>query len=75
MCSWGHAISSDMLHWHDRPVALWPEDELGVFTGSVLVRSDTEVVAFFTGAQQVFDEKHMKNRKSQLKKIIVNDVH
>eukprot|EP00931_Biecheleriopsis_adriatica_P074580 TRINITY_DN48609_c0_g1_i1.p1 TRINITY_DN48609_c0_g1~~TRINITY_DN48609_c0_g1_i1.p1 ORF type:complete len:566 (+),score=67.29 TRINITY_DN48609_c0_g1_i1:76-1773(+) len=53
--SWGHAVSSDLVHWQDRPVALWPEDgEQGVFTGSVLINeSDGEVTAFYTGAMQL----------------------
>jgi len=35
--SWGHAVSTDLLHWKELPVAI-PEDSHGmIFTGSVVV--------------------------------------
>jgi len=35
--SWGHAVSKDMLHWEDLPVALREENGIMVFSGSALV--------------------------------------
>lgn len=35
--SWGHAVSTDLLHWQELPVAI-PEDErVSIFSGSVIV--------------------------------------
>jgi len=35
---WGHAVSSDGIHWETREPALLPDDELGnVYSGSVVV--------------------------------------
>jgi fructan beta-fructosidase len=35
--SWGHAVSRDMLHWSELPVALPEEHGIMIFTGSVVV--------------------------------------
>jgi sucrose-6-phosphate hydrolase SacC (GH32 family) len=35
--SWGHAVSTDMLHWKHLPIALGEEDGVMIFSGSVVV--------------------------------------
>src|SRR5215475_6462070 len=35
--SWGHAVSPDLLHWHELPVAIPEKDGEMIFTGSVVV--------------------------------------
>jgi fructan beta-fructosidase len=35
--SWGHAVSTDMLHWTHLPIALREEDGVMIFSGSVVV--------------------------------------
>lgn len=55
--SWGHAKSTDLLHWEEQPVAL-TEDHLGaIFSGSAVVDKDNTagfgkdaIVALYTSA-------------------------
>ncbi|HZQ23788.1 MAG TPA: glycoside hydrolase family 32 protein [Terriglobales bacterium] len=57
--SWGHAVSTDLLHWHELPVAIPEHDGMMIFTGSVVVdRENTSgfcapksdcLVAIYTG--------------------------
>ena len=35
--SWGHAVSPDLVHWEELPVALAEEDGIMIFTGSTVV--------------------------------------
>lgn len=47
---WGHAASSDLLHWEHLPIALSPTpgfyDSFGCFTGSVLPGTDVPSVIY-----------------------------
>ena len=57
--SWGHAVSPDLLHWRELPVAIPERDGVMIFTGSVVVdRKNTSglcstgsdcLVAIYTG--------------------------
>jgi beta-fructofuranosidase len=58
---WGHAVSSDLIHWKDWPVALWPdtpEDRNGVFSGNTFVAGDSSLCALYTGNVASHKESH-----------------
>lgn len=57
---WGHAVSDDMLHWHDLPIALTPSEPYdydpnggGCWSGSS-IEYDGKLYVFYTGC--TFDE-------------------
>ena len=50
--SWGHAVSTDLVHWQDWPVALSPDisqDRNGVYSGNAFVADDGSLAAIYTG--------------------------
>ena len=49
---WGHAVSGDLVHWRDWPVAIWPDsdwDREGVYSGNVVIDGDGVPTAVYTG--------------------------
>ena len=41
---WGHAVSTDLLHWEQLPVMLYPDEPFdchGAYSGSALVEDGT----------------------------------
>jgi len=49
---WGHAVSKDLVHWTDWPVALWPDssyDRKGVYSGNVIIDDEGIPTALYTG--------------------------
>lgn len=63
---WGHAISKDLVHWKELPVALYPDEHGTMYSGSVVVDwNDTAgfqtgkepaLVAMFTAAGRPFTQ-------------------
>jgi sucrose-6-phosphate hydrolase SacC (GH32 family) len=48
---WGHAVSDDLVHWKDWPVALWPDspyDREGVYSGNTFIH-DGKIHGLYTG--------------------------
>lgn len=48
---WGHAVSRDLIHWEEMPIALYPdqeyEDDGGCFSGSA-IEKDGRLYLFYT---------------------------
>jgi beta-fructofuranosidase len=50
--TWGHAVSTNVVHWEDWPVALWPdtlEDRGGVYSGNTFEDDNGRLCAIYTG--------------------------
>ena len=55
---WGHAITTDLVHWKEMPIALYPDEKGYIFSGSTVIDFEnksglgkdgqTPIVAFFT---------------------------
>ncbi len=47
---WGHAVSTDMVHWSERPMALAPTpggpDSFGVFTGTMVMDKGVPTILY-----------------------------
>ena len=48
---WGHFRSSDLVHWEDMPIALWPSKDKGedhVFSGCAAITNKKQVMLIYT---------------------------
>lgn len=45
---WGHAVSDDLIHWKDLPIALFPNPESMCYSGATLAEDD-KVIAMYYG--------------------------
>ena len=65
--SWGHAISTDLVHWEEKPVAIPAQNGVMIYSGSVIVdwnntsgfgiNGDPPLVAIYTGKSNVEDQR------------------
>ncbi|WP_336785181.1 glycoside hydrolase family 32 protein [Paenibacillus sp. MMO-177] len=70
---WGHAISSDLVHWEHMPIAMKPDHNGFIFSGSIVVDwkdssgffgGQPGLVALFTQADQYPDSDRPRQRQS-----------
>lgn len=64
---WGHAVSTDLVHWKELPVALYPDEHGTMFSGSAVVDwnntagfqtgDEPALVAMFTAAGRPFTQE------------------
>ena len=47
---WGHAYSSDLVHWKDLPYAIYPNPEEACFSGATFVENN-KVIAMYHGTK------------------------
>ena len=47
---WGHAISTDLIHWEDLPYCIYPDPEDCCYSGSTYVEDD-RVIAMYHGTR------------------------
>ncbi|XP_019414171.1 PREDICTED: beta-fructofuranosidase, soluble isoenzyme I-like isoform X1 [Lupinus angustifolius] len=55
--SWGHAVSTDLIHWLYLPIALLPDtwyDLNGVWSGSATLLPDGRIIMLYTGDTNQF---------------------
>ncbi len=45
---WGHAVSDDLIHWKDLPIAIYPGPENMIYSGATYVE-DNRVIAMYWG--------------------------
>lgn len=63
---WGHATSSDMLHWEHKPTALFPDQPYdnspdgGCFSGSAVTGEDGSLWLFYTGVYRDAEDKNVQ---------------
>ena len=44
---WGHAVSTDLIHWRDLPYAIYPDTEENCFSGACFVEEDRVIAAYY----------------------------
>jgi len=65
---WGHAVSSDLIHWEELPIALYPDEHGTIFSGSAVV--DTHDTSKFfdgrSGIVAIFTHNEYCNQKQSI---------
>ncbi len=53
---WGHAFSTDLIHWTNHGLVLPPDDDGMIFSGSAISNGD-EILCYYTEAGKSFSQK------------------
>ncbi|WP_100407058.1 glycoside hydrolase family 32 protein [Bacillus solitudinis] len=70
---WGHAVSKDLIHWEHLPIALYPDENGAIFSGSAVVDwyntsgffdEQPGLVAIYTSADNYPDSDRPRQRQS-----------
>jgi fructan beta-fructosidase len=72
---WGHAVSRDMVHWVDKPIALSPDEHGMIFSGSAVVdwnntsglgaRKTPPLVAIFTANNDNYEQDGLQEHQNE----------
>lgn len=72
---WGHAVSKDMVHWIDKPIALAPDEHGMIFSGSAVVdwnntsglgsRKTPPLVAIFTANNDNYKQDGLQEHQNE----------
>ncbi|MBT2733884.1 glycoside hydrolase family 32 protein [Bacillus sp. ISL-7] len=70
---WGHAVSKNLIHWEQLPIALYPDEHGEIFSGSAVVdwnntsglfQNGPGLVAIYTSADNYPDSDRPRQRQS-----------
>ena len=72
---WGHAVSTDLVHWQNLPIAIYPDSSKFIFSGSAVIDwkntsgfgtdGKPPLVAMFTIHDQALEKKGGNSHESQ----------
>ena len=72
---WGHAVSKDMIHWVDKPIALAPDEHGMIFSGSAVVdwnntsgfgtKKNPPLVAIFTANNDNYKQDGLQEHQNE----------